>query len=164
MDEETSTRLRICNQVLEFASRLNIGGDHNVTLELVPLPAAESLSYALAVHFEAMVDPRNGATYPAAWWHIGLRPLAGSLADALTPVVHTWLFAHPWAVALLGAGELARTNAVYQIVHLIGRVVGEGADAHEVVLAPPMWYATYWQDVGLSSPSGRYLLSARLDD
>lgn len=164
MVEEAPDHLRICNEVLRFVGMLACGQDRNITIELKALPAGGPLDEALAAYFGSYPDRRNGEVRPAAWWHIDPRPLAGPPAQALVPLIDEWLFTVPWTEALLGADEMVRLNAANHVAHLVLLTVGAGAVIHDVRVAPPMWYATYWRDVAIEGPNGRFLLSAQFDD
>lgn len=161
---EQPDHLRICNEVFRFVEMPACGRDRNITIEMKALPPDGSLDEALAAYFEAYPDRRNGEVRPAAWWHIQARPLAGPPAPALVPLIDEWLFTFPWTEALLGADEMVRSNAANHIAHLVLSTVGAGAVIHDVRVAPPMWYATYWRDVAIEGPNGRFLLSAQFDD
>lgn len=166
-DEEPdrqSAALTAANTALALMGLLNADVNHELVLELGPLPEAATAEEAVRalrlVSWTQWPDHR----YPPDTWRITTEVLPGSLNDAFGPVLYDWMFGAGWSPRFGTLPEWGRQAAVEYVVGLVRAVTGPEPEVRRLVMTPDFLGGNRTSELVLSGPTGRWLVSASIDD
>ncbi len=155
--------LAAANAALALMGMLNAEANHEVDLEITPLPEASTADDAVRLHYARSAQPAYLERHLIDTWSITTAVVPGGLDEAFAPILADWMFGPDWSPRFGTLAPWARQQAVEHLLGLIRATTGE-AEVRRLTIAPEPLAAAYSEQLVLSGRSQRWLVDAAIYD